>query len=39
MEPEIPSRVIVEGDMLGVVLSLKFVDHELSDEKKIPHLA
>jgi hypothetical protein len=39
MEPKIPPRVIVEGDMLGAVSSLRFVDHEFSDEKKFPDLA
>jgi hypothetical protein len=39
VEPEIPPGVIVEGDMLGAIPSLKFTDHDLSDEKKFPDLA
>jgi hypothetical protein len=39
VELEIPLGVIVEGDMLGEILSLKFVDHDLSDEKKFSDLA
>jgi hypothetical protein len=39
VEPEIPLGVIVEEDMLGAVLSLKFTDHDLSDEKKFPELS
>jgi hypothetical protein len=30
---------MVEGDMLGAVLSLKFVDHDLEDTKKYPEIA
>jgi hypothetical protein len=39
MEPKIPRGVIVEGDMLGAMSSLKFVDHDLSNEKKFLDLA
>jgi hypothetical protein len=39
MEPEIPPSVIFEGDMIGVVLNLKFLYHDMSDEKKFSELA
>jgi hypothetical protein len=34
VEPKIPSGVIVEGDMLRAIPSLKFVDHDLSEDNK-----
>jgi hypothetical protein len=34
VEPEIPPRVIVEEDMLGLIPSLKYVDHDSMDKKK-----
>jgi len=37
--PVIPPGVIVEGDMLGLVGSLIFLDHDLADIKKFPELA
>jgi hypothetical protein len=37
--PEIPPGVIVEGDMLGKVASLKFVDHAITDVQKFPEMA
>ena len=39
VEPKIPPRVIIEGDMLGAVGNLKFADHDLEDIKKFPELA
>jgi len=38
MEPPIPEGVIVEGDMLGLIPTLKYVDHDITDEKKFPDL-
>ena len=38
VEPPIPEGVIVEGDMLGMIPALKYVDHEIKDEKKFPEL-
>jgi hypothetical protein len=38
MEPLIPEGVIVEGDMLGLIPTLKYVDHDITDEKKFPEL-
>jgi hypothetical protein len=35
----IPPSVSVEGDMLGKVFSLKFVDHDITDEQKFLELA
>jgi hypothetical protein len=34
----IPEGVIVEGDMLGLIPTLKYVDHDITDEKKFPEL-
>jgi hypothetical protein len=34
--PKIPPSVIVEGDMLGNIVALKFVDHDITDEQKFP---
>jgi hypothetical protein len=31
---DIPPGVIIEGDMLGNIVALKFVDHEIMDEQK-----
>jgi hypothetical protein len=39
MELEIPLGVVEKKYILGAVLSLKFVDHGLSDEKKFPDLS
>jgi hypothetical protein len=39
MEPKIPPIVIVEGDILGAVSSLKFANHDLLDKKKFLDLA
>jgi hypothetical protein len=36
---EIPLGVIVEGNMLGNIVSLKFVDHDITDEQKFLELA
>jgi hypothetical protein len=36
---EIPSGVIIEGDMLGNIVALKFVDHDITDEKKFSKIA
>jgi hypothetical protein len=38
MEPPIPEGVIVEGDMLGLIPALKYVDHDITDENKFPEL-
>jgi hypothetical protein len=38
VEPEIPEGVIVEEDMLGLIPSLKYVDHDITDENKFPEL-
>jgi hypothetical protein len=37
--PVIPPGVTVEGDMLGVIGSLRYSDHDLTDLKKFPELA
>jgi hypothetical protein len=34
----VPPGVSIEGDMLGKVVSLKFVDHDITDEQKFPEL-
>jgi hypothetical protein len=39
VEPEIPPGVIVEEDMLGLILSLKYADHDITDKKKFMKLA
>jgi hypothetical protein len=39
MEPNIPHGVIVEGDMLGMIPQLKYVDHDITDKKKFSELA
>jgi hypothetical protein len=36
---EIPPGVIVEEDMLGLIPSLKYADHDITDEKKFLELA
>jgi hypothetical protein len=38
VEPLIPGGVIVEGYMLGMILALKYVDHDITNEKKFPEL-
>jgi hypothetical protein len=35
----VPPGVSIEGDMLGRLSSLKFMDHDITDEKKFPELA
>jgi hypothetical protein len=35
---EIPPGVIIEGDMLGKIVALKFIDHDIMDEHKFPEL-
>jgi hypothetical protein len=35
----IPLGVTIEGDMLGVVGSLRFSEHDMEDMKKFPYLA
>jgi hypothetical protein len=35
---KIPLGVIVEGDMLGKIVSLKFVDHDIMNEQKFPKM-
>jgi hypothetical protein len=37
--PTVPPGVSIEGDMLGNVATLKFVDHDIIDEMKFPDLA
>jgi hypothetical protein len=37
--PTVPPSVSVEGDMLGKVVSLKFVDHDITDEQKFLEIA
>jgi hypothetical protein len=39
VEMEIPPGVIVEEDMLGLIPSLKYEDHDITDEKKFLELA
>ena len=34
--PKIPPGAIVEEDMLGLVLNLKYAYHDIADEKKFP---
>jgi hypothetical protein len=36
--PEIPVGVIVEGDMLGNIVALKFAVHDITYEQKFPKL-
>jgi hypothetical protein len=38
VEPLIPEKVIVEGDMFGLIPVLNYTDHEITDEKKFPEL-
>jgi hypothetical protein len=33
---EIPSRVIIEGDILDIVGNMNFVDHDLADVNNFP---
>jgi hypothetical protein len=35
----VPPGVSIEGDMLDKVVSLKFMDHDITDEQKFPELA
>jgi len=35
---KIPPGLIVEGDMLGNIATLKFADHNSIDEKKFPEM-
>jgi hypothetical protein len=35
----VPSFVSIEGDILGKVVTLKFMDHDITDEYKFPELA
>jgi hypothetical protein len=37
--PEIPLAVIVKGDKLGKVATLKFVDHDITNMQKFPDMA
>jgi hypothetical protein len=37
--PEIPPGVIIEGDLMGKVVALKFSDHDITDAQKFPELA
>jgi hypothetical protein len=37
--PDIPEGVIVDEDMLGMVLKLKYVDHDITNTVKFPELA
>jgi hypothetical protein len=32
VEPEIPEGVIMDGDMLGMIPHLKYIDHDIIDE-------
>jgi hypothetical protein len=34
LEPEIPLGVIIQEDMLSTMENMKFLDHDLLDEKK-----
>jgi hypothetical protein len=36
VDPLIPEGIIIEGDMLGLIPTLKYVDHDITDEKKFP---
>lgn len=38
MEPSIPKGVIREGDILGLISTLKYAHHDITDEKKFPKL-
>jgi hypothetical protein len=38
VESPIPEGVIVEGDMLGLIPTLKYVEHEIIEENKFPKL-
>jgi len=35
---EIPPGVIVEGNMLGKIISLKFANYNITDEQKFPEM-
>jgi hypothetical protein len=35
VEPSIPEGIIIEGDMLGLILALKYADHDITDEKSL----
>jgi hypothetical protein len=37
--PEIPPGVIIEGDLMGKVVALKFLDHDITDAQKFLELA
>jgi len=39
VEPEIPLGVIMEEDMLGLILNLKYAGHDIMDERKFLELA
>jgi hypothetical protein len=36
--PTVPPNASVEGDMLGKIVALKFVDRDITDEKKFPEM-
>jgi hypothetical protein len=38
VEPSIPEGIIVEGDMLGLMPTLKYVDHDVTCENKFMEL-
>jgi hypothetical protein len=38
VEPPIPEGIIIEGDMLGMIPALKYVDHDITDENKFLEL-
>jgi hypothetical protein len=35
----VPPSASVEGDILGKVVALNFLDHDITDKKKFPELA
>ena len=37
--PQVPPRVSREGNMLGKIVNLKFVDHDITDEQPFTELA
>jgi hypothetical protein len=38
MEPSIPEGVVVDGDMLGMIPALKYVEHDIIDENKFQEI-
>jgi hypothetical protein len=37
--PQIPPSVIIEGDLMGKVTTLKYLDHEITNAQKFPELS